>query len=88
MVKYNSSGAGPITLTLQRAGHEVVVAVEDPDSEPFDLDTAPQRDITLPAELREPGGLGLQLVRRYVDGLQSSHVAGRTRITFRRRLEA
>ena len=87
MVKYNERGAGPITLELERAGGEVRVAIEDPDCEPFDITAAPEKDVTLPAEEREPGGLGLQLLRRFVDDIEYNHVARRTRIGFRRRLE-
>ena len=87
MVKYNERGAGPITLALERAGSEVRVAIEDPDCEPFDITAAPEKDVTLPAEEREPGGLGLQLLRRFVDDIEYNHVARRTRIGFRRRLE-
>ena len=63
------------------------MSIEDPDCEPFDITAAPEKDITLPAEEREPGGLGLQLLRRFVDRIEYNHVARRTRIKFRRRLE-
>ena len=39
----------------------------DEDVDPFDIANAPERDISLPVEEREPGGLRLQLVKSMVD---------------------
>lgn len=87
MVKYNAAGGGEIGLELERRGDEVVGHVSDPDSERFDVTATPDAGIHLPIGQREPGGLGLHLVRRVMDGVSYDYRGRCSRITIRKKLE-
>ena len=73
-----------IGIDIRRHGAGVRVTLSDPDAEYYDPQSAPQPDIRAPLERREPGGLGLHLVRKLVDTLEYrySHEQRAGRITF------
>jgi len=85
VVKYGA-GRAPVLVTIRSIENGVEVTLDEPEAEPFDLADAPDVDIDLPIEQREPGGLGLHLIRKLVDAVtctydpQSRH----NRITFRK----
>ena len=85
LVKYNG-GSQDIELALQREGDRVVACLTDFDVEPYDVTRAPAVDISLPASERQPGGLGLHLVRRLVDGLTYDYTNRESRITVTKNL--
>jgi len=64
----------------------VEVTVTEPEADRFDVTRAPQVDVTLPADQRQPGGLGLHLVGRLVDSVQYGYSQGErcSRIVFRK----
>ena len=66
MVKYNT-GSGGISIEIQRSGDRILLDLVDHDVDPFDIANAPEKDTSLPIGEREPGGLGLQLVKSMVD---------------------
>jgi anti-sigma regulatory factor (Ser/Thr protein kinase) len=70
VIKYGRASDTLISIDIRRLGHGVRVTLTDPDAEYFDPQSAPQPDIGAPLERREPGGLGLQLVRELVDTLE------------------
>lgn len=86
MVKYNSTGAGPISLQLECSGDAVACCLIDPDSEYFDLTQAPDVDIHRPVEQRRPGGLGIHLIRRMVDSISYDYTERRSTVSFVKRL--
>ena len=86
MVKYNPNGGGRLVLDLERDGELLHCRIADPDSDFFDVTAAPDADVNASAEQREPGGLGLHLIRRMVEGLQYDYSGRRSQITFRKRL--
>jgi phosphoserine phosphatase len=86
MVKYNPRGAGGIELAIAREPGQLVCRLSDPDSAFFDVTAAPDVDIGAGAESRQPGGLGLHLIRRLVDSLEYDYSGRTSRITFRKRL--
>ena len=49
-------------------------------------DASPKPDTHLPLELRQPGGLGLQLTRQLVDSIEYEYQVSQTRsrVTFRK----
>jgi phosphoserine phosphatase len=86
MVKYGRPGGSAVEVAFARVAGGVEVALTDYDVEPFDPTRAPDADVTLPIEARTPGGLGIHLTRRLVEGLEYRYDAGRreARITFRK----
>ena len=69
MLKYSRSGANRVEIALECGTGSVQVSLVDFDVEPFDVTAAPDADISLPLQQRQPGRLGLHLVRRLVDEL-------------------
>ena len=90
MVKYGRPGGDEVELALARTAGGVDVALTDYDVEHFDPTQAPDADVTLPIEQRTPGGLGIHLTRRLVEGLEYRYAPERreVRITFRKTGEA
>ena len=87
-VKYNTGGGHDIALALGHTPDQLTVQLMDFDVEPFDVTRAPVVDTTRPLDEREPGGLGLHLVRQMVDTLQYEYAGGRSTITFTKALSA
>jgi anti-sigma regulatory factor (Ser/Thr protein kinase) len=85
-VKYNGGNPNDIELALERRGNRLVARLTDFDVEPFDITQAPAVDVSLPAERREPGGLGLHLVRRLADDVDYDYTNRRSRITVTKNL--
>lgn len=85
-VKYNRGNLQDIELALDRSGDRVQMSLTDFDVEPYDISRAPAVDISLPLAKREPGGLGLQLVRRLVDELTYDYTNRQSRITVTKNL--
>jgi phosphoserine phosphatase RsbU/P len=85
MVKYGTSSA-EVRVELTRIANGVEVTLTDYDVDPFDVTTAPDVDVTLPIEQRNPGGLGLHLIRRLVDRINYEYSVDtrQSRITFRK----
>lgn len=83
IVKYGG-GRGAVAIDIEMAPGGVEVALTEPDAHYFDVTQVRPVDIGLPLEQREPGGLGLHLVRRLVDDLRYDYAAAerRGRITF------
>lgn len=81
LVKYNHDGRNEIEVELERRGNDLVARVVDYDVEPYDVTRGPPVDVTLPIARREPGGLGLHLVRRLADDLSYDYTNRCSRIT-------
>ncbi len=86
MVKYNAQGKGDIALALESDGTMFTGELVDDDSERWDVTAAPDADVSLSAAERNPGGLGLHLIRRVMDGISYGHDGRQSTITFRRAL--
>ena len=76
MVKYGAEGAPTVTVHLACSGDRVRMVFEDPGSHAFDPTQAKPRDLDLPTEKRRPGGLGVHLVRTYMDEFTYEHRGG------------
>jgi anti-sigma regulatory factor (Ser/Thr protein kinase) len=86
MVKYGASSTADVRIDVAAIDGGVEVTLTDYDVEPFDVTRAPDADVGLPIEARQPGGLGLHLIRRLVDAIEYdySKEQRRSRITFRK----
>ena len=68
----------PHLITVRLAITAELVAAEIIDNaRPFDPTAAPDPDLSLPLEQRDPGGLGVHLMRSMMDGLQYRRSDGR-----------
>ena len=88
MVKYSKMSNATVNLALTKVAGGVEVTLTDHDVEPFDVTQWPEVDIDRPIEQREPGGLGLHLIRRMVDSIEYQYTKEnrQSRIMFRKTL--
>ena len=89
MVKYSADSSAAIRIEMARVEGGVEVTLTDYDVEPFDVTRSSEVDTGLPIEEREPGGLGLHLIRRLVDSVEYEYSSEtrQSRITFRKTRE-
>jgi serine/threonine-protein kinase RsbW len=68
IVAYGAQGVSPGTMDVwfRRDGDVIEITVAD-DGPPFDPLSRPSPDVTLPLEARQPGGLGIALVKSLMD---------------------
>ena len=85
MVKYGIGSSAPVHIGIGAIAGGVEVRLTDVDVEPFDITQAPDVDVNAPIEEREPGGLGLHLIRRMADSVEYEYAKERrqSRITLR-----
>lgn len=57
---------GWVDIVVNRDGADLIVYLRD-RSPSFDPNSFPPPDITLPLELRKPGGMGIHMMRNFVD---------------------
>ena len=88
MVKYSAGTQADVRIGLVKVEGGVEVSLTDYGVEPFDVTQAPEADVHAPIDQRQPGGLGLHLVKRLVDGIgyEYSKESRQSRITFRKTL--
>lgn len=67
MLRHDVGGGERISVRLDVNDERVQLDLVDHDVEPFDPDSVPPVDVTLPPAQRHPGGLGMHLVRSLVD---------------------
>jgi serine/threonine-protein kinase RsbW len=84
IVKYGH-GRSPVRIEIGAVDRGVEVTVTEFDADRFDVTRPPAVDVTLPAASRRPGGLGLHLIRRFVESIDYAYAADerRGRIRFR-----
>jgi len=67
VMKYAYSGkGGQITMTCDMKDHSFIVVIND-HGKPFDPNSIPQPDLNASLENRRIGGLGLYLMKKYMD---------------------
>ena len=76
MVKYDVGSSRRVEVRITVEKDRVRVDLVDPDTDPFDPTQLPPVDTAAPIGEREPGGLGLHLVRTMADRLDY-HYRGR-----------
>lgn len=87
IVRHGGAGARPraIDVTFRRQADLVEMRVSD-DGPAFDPLARPAPDVTLPLEARQPGGLGIALVRALTDDARYEWT-GRNVLTVRARID-
>ncbi len=80
MVKYNGNGADDILVGVDMDGDKMVVRLIDFDSEPFDYPEEEEVDVTAPLHKRTPGGLGIHLVKMFMDEVSYEYKDRKTSI--------
>ena len=67
MIKYHPSNQNDISIELQTEGDTIVLQMVDRDVEPFDLTQRPDPDLSGSLHDRQPGGLGIFLLKQLMD---------------------
>jgi anti-sigma regulatory factor (Ser/Thr protein kinase) len=89
VIRHGIRDCGPhiIEVNLHRNGQELTMEIED-DGVPFNpLIDAPVPDTTKPVEERRIGGLGVYLVRQFMDSLVYERREGKNYLRMGKRLE-
>ena len=82
---YSDRLAHEIIVRLSADEQWLQIEVED-DGQPFDPTARPEVDLSIPLEKRPIGGLGVHLMRRFMDELEYRRVADRNVLRMRKRL--
>jgi anti-sigma regulatory factor (Ser/Thr protein kinase) len=86
-VRHASGGTGEILVEIGVEGGLLTIRLTDFETEPFNGNTAVSVDTTLPLSRRDPGGLGIHLVRNIADDLLYEYVGGNLVVTVTKHLE-
>ncbi len=87
MVKYQPSGANDVLIGLSGDDDSVTVKMVDYGVEYFDPTAAPPVDTDKPLQERRPGGLGVHLVKQYMDDFNYQYVGTDSIITLTKKLK-
>ena len=74
------SGASSVRVDCEITDRRVMIRFTD-DGIPYDPTAQPEPDITLPAEKRESGGLGILMVKKSMDLMSFEYTDGRNSLT-------
>jgi serine/threonine-protein kinase RsbW len=81
-----SGGAGPMTLSLELVGEEIIISIQD-KGKPFDPTTVPPPDTSSDVDERKIGGLGIFFIRQLMDDINYSFDPQEgNRLTFKKKL--
>jgi serine/threonine-protein kinase RsbW len=86
MLKYGG-GEGEILIGLERRDRELAVSLTDFDVERFDVTSVPEVQVDLRLDEREPGGLGIHLVKKMMDRVEYEYLDRRGTTTFFKTLD-
>lgn len=81
MVKYRVGNPHEILIELKKDTNKVIVALTDYEVEPYDIKQAKAYDPTQPLEDREAGGVGIHLVKKFMDDIDYEYQNGTSKIT-------
>ena len=74
-------------ISLSKNTDQVVVALTAYDVEPYDIKNAKEYDPTRPLADRMPGGVGIHLVKKFIDEIDYDYKNGKSIITLVKYLE-
>jgi anti-sigma regulatory factor (Ser/Thr protein kinase) len=83
---YSTEGDHQIEVRLEVEHGIFLVEVSD-DGQPFDPLLKPDVDVSAPLEGRPIGGLGIHLMRRFMDQLNYRREAGKNILTMKKKIE-
>jgi anti-sigma regulatory factor (Ser/Thr protein kinase) len=81
MVKYRADNPHSILIDLTKDANKVIIALTDYEVEPYDIKQAKDYDPTQPLEDREAGGVGIHLVKKFIDEIDYEYQDGTSKIT-------
>jgi serine/threonine-protein kinase RsbW len=81
MVKYNQGHENEILICLWKADDRLCMSLTDFEVDPFDITQAPPASEDMPLQDRQPGGLGIHLVRQMMDDITYEYENRQSRIT-------
>jgi anti-sigma regulatory factor (Ser/Thr protein kinase) len=84
---YDDSGEHEIMMRLSCKGDEMTAEVED-DGRPFNPLEAAEPDTSKPLEERPVGGLGIHLVRKFMDRVEYRRRQGKNLLVMKKRIPA
>ena len=87
VIQYGLAGCGLQAIVVQLSLNQdcFVVEVKD-DGKPFNPLNNPEVNTTIPLEQKPVGGLGIHLMRRFMDELEYRRECGQNILTMRKRL--
>lgn len=85
IVKYGlrNQESGKVSIEIEDKENQIQVVIEDSGEEFNPLDIA-KPELNAPLEKREPGGMGIFLVKQLMDDVQYCRVEGRNVLTLRK----
>jgi anti-sigma regulatory factor (Ser/Thr protein kinase) len=83
---YGKEEQKEISLVAQSCDNNLVFVLTDSGTE-FDPTKVPDADITLSAEEREIGGLGIFLIRQIMNTVEYQRIDGKNVLTMRKQLD-
>jgi len=81
---YDEEGTHIISITLSDDGHNITVRLED-DAQAFNPMTVKDVDISTPLEEKQIGGLGVHLVKKFMDTIQYERINKKNILTMSKR---
>ncbi len=82
---YDDSAQHAIYISLSMEGDRLVLEMRD-DGHAFDPTLLPDPDLDVPLEERRIGGLGIHLVRNYVDSMEYKREANQNILTLKKKI--
>lgn len=84
---YPTGAYGEVTIDAVSDNHRLTFTIID-SGKPFDPTQRAEVDTTLSAEERAIGGLGIHLMRRYMDSVDYQRLDGKNILKLRKQIEA
>lgn len=88
MVKYQPGGRNDVSIELSGDTDTLRIRMTDYGVEYYDPTARPPVDTGTPIDERSPGGLGVHLVRRFVDDFRYEYAGNDSIITLTKKLKA
>lgn len=87
MVKYHPDNPNDISISLKKTADKVIVTLTDYEVEPYNIKNVRDYDTTQPLQNRKPGGIGILLVKKFIDDIDYTYQHGISKITLVKYLE-